>query len=162
MKRLLIVPLLLIVVCFQPQAHAESDLYYGGKLGFMMFDLEGYDDPLNAGALVGYTVWRGISVEGEMTTSLSDGKVDVLGTGFDVAVQTFGMFAAYRSGEETYFKAKFGYVNEDIETNGVGVDDTDTSFGIGYGWKTSSGPSFEVEYTVVSSDVNYLSFGLLF
>lgn len=162
MKKIVVLLFGLAPVCFQSTAFAESDLYYGGKFGLMLFDPEGYEDPINAGAVVGYRLWRNLSIEGEVTTSISDGKTKVLLTGFDVSVQTLAAFAAYRSPGETFFKAKAGFVNADVEVGTTSNDDTDTAFGLGYGWKTSSDLSFEVEYTVISNDVNFLSFALIF
>ena len=89
MKKMRYAILCVLFACgFSHAAQAETGLYYGGKLGFMMFDPEGYEDPINIAAVLGYTFWRGVSVEGEFSTSLSDGDIEILGTSFDVSTQT--------------------------------------------------------------------------
>jgi hypothetical protein len=137
-------------------------MFYGGKIGFILFDLDDYDDPMGLTAVVGYEFWRNISVEGEISTSVADGKANVVGTDLDVTVQTLAAYLAYRNPGETYFKAKVGFLGESRDVGNTSTDDTDSSLGIGYGWQTKSNLRMEVEYTVISSDINYLSFGVLF
>ena len=55
--------------------------YMGASAGIMDADVGGFDEATNAGVLVGYDVYTkeifSVSLEGELTTTVSDGDVSI-------------------------------------------------------------------------------------
>ena len=143
---------------------ANSPFEFGVKGGLMMNDVSGFDSAMNAGVVVGYPINDAVTVEGEFTTSLSDGGTDISGVNW--SVQTLAVYGVFKSKGDTYFKGKLGYLNESVSIDtgygfSVGGDDSGLSYGIGGGMKLGSG-SLEVEYTIIEADVNFLSIGYKF
>ena len=139
--------------------------YIGGKLGLMMPDGSGLDDALNIGVVLGMKLNEvevgSIAVEGELTTTIVDG--DIRGGG-DWNVTTLAGYGVYRSNGQFFFKGKLGLVYWDADVDGVGgggADDIDLSFGIGGGYKISEKASLELEYTILESDLDFLSLGFI-
>ena len=81
--------------------------------------------------------------------------------GNDVSVDTMGLYATYRSPGFLYFKAKTGFTRWDADF-GVGEDDdTATSMGIGVGFSLGL-IQFELEYTEIDDDIEFISLGVQF
>ncbi len=136
--------------------------YIGGKLGLMMVDGSGFDDAINAGALVGMTLNQvqagSLAVEAELTLTLVDGEIS---GGPDWDVTTLAGYGVYRSNGPIYFKGKAGLVYWDFDLDGFrgSSDDIDLSIGIGGGLKISDKAALELEYTIIESDLDFLSVG---
>jgi len=142
----------------------KAQPYIGGKLGLMMPDASGVDDAVNLGILVGMTLNEvsagSISVEGELTTTIVDGDTG----GGDWDVTTLAGYGVFRSSGPLYFKGKAGLVYWDasIDAGPFGTysdDDIDISFGVGGGFKISDKTALELEYTIIESDLDFLSLG---
>ncbi|MBN1378305.1 MAG: outer membrane beta-barrel protein [Gammaproteobacteria bacterium] len=144
---------------FTANAQSDKNGYAGLKAGPMMIDLGGIDDPLNIGLVGAYINDAGFGFEGEFTTSIVEGE---LAGNYDVSIQTVAAYATFRTPGDSYFKAKLGLLNEDVEIGSRSDSDTGSSFGIGVGFNTASGGKFEIEYTIIEEDVNFLSIGYLF
>lgn len=140
---------------------AENQLYFGGKAGLMDADAAGHKDPLNIGAVIGFTFDENpngsISLEGELTTTIKDG--DLQGGG-DWDIGTIGVYAAYRTAGDAYLKAKAGFVDQNASGTSTDKvpDDTGASFGFGVGFRTSRKAGLEFEYTILD-DVDFMSLG---
>ena len=161
--RLLVVVVFLALLGANVQA-ADSSVYVGAKFGQMMVDESGFDDATNIGILVGYDLVPNISLEGELTTSVSDADVDFFGISGDWNVMTLALYGVFRTPGEFYFKGKAGVLYEDVEVDiptlfSESEDDTGFSAGIGGGWRLNDSGSLEVEFTLIESDLNYLSLG---
>lgn len=173
MKRsYLVVSALLAGLLAAPMAMAQgtrggtSPLYFGAEVGMLDADIGGFDDAINAGLIVGYDLFsdsRGaLSVEGEFTTTLSDG--DITGGG-EWDAETLAAYAAFRTAGELYVKAKAGFLDQDIKrAGGAGAtitngDDSGFAFGVGGGWQLKRDAAFELEYTVMSDELTFLSLG---
>lgn len=91
-----------------------------------------------------------------MTTTLIDGETP---GGTDWDVDTFSVFAAFRSDTQVKLKGKVGISSIDTGS----ADDTEFSIGIGIGFWALGGLT-EIEYTVLSDDLDleFLSFGVKF
>lgn len=147
-----------------------SKLYYGVKIGSMMIDVPGFGDAINVGGVVGLPITRlaqgSISVEGELTTSVIKGDVGFFGVNGHWGVTTLAGYGVFRTYGEMYFKAKAGLLFEDASVSVAGASyggtDTGLSFGVGGGMRLRGGQSIEIEYTVIDSDVNFLSVGYNF
>ncbi len=141
--------------------------YYGGlKVGAMMNDVSGFDNGTNIGLNLGYAFddyGNGPAIEGEYTTGASNGDLNILGVTGDWDVDTFALYGAYRFGGDLYGKVKLGYLNEHASASVPGASfsgtDNGASAGIGAGWQLSPQTAIEAEYTIIESDVNFLSLG---
>ncbi len=142
-------------------ASAGEGGYVGLKFGPMLVDLEGVDDPMNAGFVFGSSKSGG-AIEGEFTTSMVKGGIGSA----DLTITTFAFYGVYRSeGEGGFIKLKGGFLNEDVKAESgsreVSESDDGASFGFGIGSR-SENSLFEIEYTIVEQDVNFLSLGIMF
>jgi opacity protein-like surface antigen len=149
-----------------PVAYAQQNpIYFGVKLGQMDADVAGFDDATNFGLLFGYTLLRdeigALAIEGEYTRALSEG--DVAGGG-EWEVETLAAYAAYRTADTVFLKAKAGLLREEIKVSGVFAapisgKDSGISFGAGVGYRINRKVGLELEYTVIEDDISFLSLG---
>ncbi|GAB2509139.1 outer membrane beta-barrel protein [Microbulbifer agarilyticus] len=146
-------------------AQATEGSYFGAVAGLMATDIDG-DSPFNAGARLGYNWPSGWGVEGEFTTSLSEGSYD-----FDAyygsetvnySISTMALYGTYRSQGDVYFKGRLGFLNESVDVEGYSASDSGLSVGLGAGFNISEALNFEAEYTLVEEDVNLWSGSLVF
>lgn len=155
---ILAVTMLVAGLVFTPVAAA--DWFFGAKAGPMMVDVGGMDDPTNAGVMVGHewgVVLGDIGVQGEITSSIDDGSY----AGQDVSVDTQAVYGVFRTAGPVYFIAKMGVLREDVTIGSVSDDDTGSSAGLGVGFSIGLA-QFEVEYTQIEDDVDFLSVGIRF
>ena len=152
--------LALTFLLISTHAHA-SGLTFGAKVGPMQLDVSGTDDPTNAGVAVGYEFGVGLGdlgFEGEFTTTVKDGKIG----GKNLNIDTVGAYATYRSPGIVYLKGRVGYVGWDAaQTLGDSADDTSASFGLGLGLSLKV-VKFELEYTQIDDNIDFISLGILF
>lgn len=145
-------------------------LYYGAKVGLMMPDIPGWGDAVNIGGVVGAPVTHlaqgSISVEGELTTSVIKGDANYFGFTGHWGITTLAGYGVFRTDGPMYFKAKAGYLFEDVNVSIGGAtgygSDSGVTFGVGGGMRLSGGHTLEIEYTIIDSDVNFLSLGYKF
>lgn len=145
------------------------EFYAGLKIGIMDADISGFDDATNVGITIGYNYNENIAIEGEFTTSSSDGDVTISGVPGIWDVNTVAVYGVYRIGQKFYFKAKAGYLHEEVTikvtgggASGLSIEGTDSGFsaGLGGGWRVTDHAFIEAEYTLIESDVNYFSIGV--
>jgi hypothetical protein len=147
--------------------HAEG-WYLGGGAGLMAADVSGFDDATNAGALLGYDVYTrdifAVSLEGEVTTTASDGDVSGYGAQGHWNIDTQAAYVAARLGERFFMKVRYGVLHEAISTRvaGVSQDDSDTgvSWGAALGWMFTPQWGVQLDGTLVESDINYWNIGV--
>lgn len=147
-------------------------LYFGAKAGLMMFDAPGFGDAINIGGFVGAPVARlaqgTISVEGELTTSLISGDIGYLGLNGHWRNTTLAGYGVFRTHGQIYFKGKAGILFQNISVSNGGIPgsysgtDSSVSLGVGGGMHLSGGQSLELEYTIINSDMSFLSIGYKF
>ncbi|HSC77585.1 MAG TPA: hypothetical protein VLB32_03385 [Candidatus Acidoferrales bacterium] len=151
-------------VAFAPSAMA--DLYFGVNAGAMMIDGASYDDPANAGVLIGKewgVVAGDIGVQAELTTTINDGTY----VGFpapyvhDVTIDTQAIYGVFRTAGPVYLIAKAGVLHEEVEVGPFSEDDTGLAGGVGVGFSIGVA-QLELEYTMVEEDIGYLSVGVRF
>ena len=129
----------------------NSPWYFAIKGGLM--DADGTSDSaVNIGADVGYQNNRYLSTEVELTRTLIDGDTR---SGNDWEVDTFSVFAAFRSRTEVKLKAKIGLTNIDYGND----DDLELSVGIGVGFWAAGG-LMEIEYTEIDDGLDFFSLGV--
>jgi hypothetical protein len=163
--------LLLGVSAVNAQGTPENPLYFTVKGGIVDPDFGGFDNAVNAGVGIGYDLYADRigrwSVEGEFTTTISDGEVS---GGGDWDADTLALFGVYRGPTfepgNFYFKGKIGVLDQDIKRAGgapgttiPNADDTAAAFGVGAGWRTDRASALEVEYTIMSDELNFFSVG---
>lgn len=151
--------------------------YLGAKLALVDHDDKNgvsFDKAYNIGVYGGYhLLGEGaqiprnlgggtLSIEGELTTTLIDGDTNF---GGDWDIMTLGAYAAYRFPvqKSVYLKGKLGLVWNDPDGPAAANNksDVDGSFGLGIGWHLGSG-ALEGEFSVINSDVLFLSVGYIF
>ncbi|HEX9628088.1 MAG TPA: outer membrane beta-barrel protein [Acidiferrobacterales bacterium] len=154
---------------------AGDRVYLGAK--FIVVDLDdippvSFDKAYNIGVYGGYhLLGQGaqipknlgggtLSIEGEFTTTVVDGDTNF---GGDWDITTISAYAAYRFPLQggVYLKGKAGGTWSDPDTPATRKSETDGSFGLGVGWHLGSG-ALEGEFTVISSELLFLSVGYLF
>ncbi|MDT8384112.1 MAG: outer membrane beta-barrel protein [Gammaproteobacteria bacterium] len=157
MKTVVLLALLGLVAAAPVSA---GDLFFGAKTGSMIVDSSAVKtDPTNVGILVGYElglVLGDLALEGELTTTTSDGKYNN-GTKFDL--DTIAAYLAFRTAGPVYLKAKGGF----LQVDGDGGSDTGASYGIGIGFGIGIA-QLELEYTqtAVDPDLAFVSVGVQF
>lgn len=150
--------------------------YIGAKTGMMMIDDEGTDSIDNLipiGLLFGYEVAPRMAVEGEFNYKIAGGGFDLdCDDEGGLDLWAFGAYFAYRYplGDNLYLKGKGGVLYESVSWDwpcGYGDllgDDSDTdtglSIGVGVGMKLNEKITGEAEFTMLESDLNYISVGL--
>ena len=158
---------------------APVDRYVGVKTGAMMIGINGVDDITPIGILYGHGISRNFSVEGEFNFGLSGGDYSGSGGVGEFDLWTLGVYGTYHLplSDKAYGKAQMGFLYEDkdfvysktfIYTSAppitITVDDSDTgwglSWGLGGGYKINNRMNVEVEYTIIESDLDFLSIGI--
>ncbi len=161
MTRFFIIISLLTSFLFSSSLLAEG--YWGAKVTQVEVDSPAYKNAYNAGLIFGAefgTLGANniVSLEGEITTTVIKG--DVLTAEWDM--QTFGLYAALRTGKDVYLKAKAGLANWDLTlSTGGTADDTGLSYGFGGGFKLSNGHTLEIEYSVIEGDTGNADISML-
>ena len=175
MKRLFLVALISIFALAGTAQFVqadEGDKYVGVKTGIMSIDVYGIDDITALGFLVGFGLTPEVSLEGELNIGISGGEIDtgviIIDGEFDI--WTLAAYAVYRHpiNDTISLKGKAGLLYESVEFDmdtilgSLSGDDTDfgVSFGAGATIKVTDLLSVDVEYTIIETDVDYLSAGL--
>jgi hypothetical protein len=151
-------------------AAASAEIVIGVKGGTADFDVAGSDPAVNASVQLAFDIFdigiADIAVEGEYSTSLSEGEIDlgdVVGVQ-ELSFESTGLYLSLRTVGPVYVIVRAGYAKNEIEfENGGTVDDSGTSTGVGVG--LSMGLRTEVEYTthkIEDLDINYLTLGFAF
>lgn len=156
-----------LIVAASCAVQAEG-FYVGASAGVMDADIGGFDDATNAGVLLGYDVYTreifSISLEGELTTTVSDGDVDFGAVTGDWDIDTQAAYVAARLGEPFYIKVRFGAARSDVSVSVPGSringNDTSMSWGGALGWMFNKNWGVQVDGTMVDSDVNYWNAGI--
>lgn len=150
---------------FQPPA---NPLYFGLKAGAMDVD-DTEDAASNVGVMIGYKFHedeRGAFFgEGEYSRTFSDGEANAFGGSGDYDVETLSAYGGFRSAGQLFWKAKVGLSWWDFAVDGAPAgtgedDDVSLSFGAGGGWRLNENTGIEAEYTIIDSDISFLSVGV--
>lgn len=142
--------------------------YLGASTGLMDNNVSGFDDATNVGALLGYDLYTrdifAVSLEGELTTTVSDGDVSIYGLQGHWDIDTQAAYVAARLGERFYIKVRYGVLREDATVKVAGTSqsgsDTSGSWGAALGWMLTPQWGVQVDGTLVESDVNYWNIGV--
>lgn len=140
------------------QSAQAADWYFGVTAGPMMIDTPSLNDPTNVGLLLGreWSVGLGdVGLEGEFTATIDEGSLG----GQDVSISTQALYAAFRSAGALYLIGKVGVLREEVEIGAASATDTGASVGAGVGLSLGIA-RVELQYTVIESDVAYVSLGL--
>jgi|GEM_PF-1029332 len=148
-------------------AQAEG-WYLGASAGLMDNNISGFDDATNVGALLGYDVYThdilAVSLEGEVTTTVSKGNISINAVDGDWDIDTQAAYLAARLGDRLYMKVRYGVLREDasVKIDGVSQSDSDTSgsWGGALGWMLTPRWGIQLDGTMVESNVNYWNLGV--
>jgi hypothetical protein len=82
----------------------------------------------------------------------------------DITVNAYAAYGVFQTAGKAYFKARFGYVYEDVESDyrfGDSKYNTDHGIAFSLGSGVRAGPfSFEIEQTLLNGDITFISMGL--
>lgn len=143
---------------------AMADMYFGVNAGPMMIDGASFDDPVNAGVLIGKewgVVAGDIGVQAEFTTTIEDGTLVAFPYAYPVSIDTQAVYAAFRTAGPVYVIAKAGVLREEVDIGGLSESDSGLAGGVGIGFSVGVA-QLELEYTLVEEDVAYASLGIRF
>ena len=143
---------------------AMADMYFGVNAGPMMIDGASFDDPVNAGVMIGHewgVVAGDIGVQAEFTTTIEEGTLVAFPYAFPVNIDTQALYAAFRTAGPVYLIAKAGVLREEVDIGGFSESDSGLAGGVGVGFSVGVA-QLELEYTVVEEDVAYASLGIRF
>ena len=149
----------LCVILFSTNTFAlDNGLYLGLKAGSLEIDVSEVDGETARGFVIGYQ-WDGVAVEFEANDA--DLEFDISGMIVDANLKTKAVYAVARTEGPVYFKAKVGYLKEEISNSFMKESETGLSAGIGVGGRF--GPvSIETEFTFIEEDIDLLSLGAHF
>lgn len=160
-KKMVLTVIGLLVLLLAANSAMAAGITFGAKSGPMQLDTDGVEDPINAGVAVGYEfgiVLGDIGLEGEFTTTVKEGELGIQRLKLDTA----GAYVTYRSPGFIYLKGRAGYVGWDADFNQNGTDDdTGASYGAGLGFNLKI-VKFELEYTKIDDDIDFISLGIQF
>lgn len=161
-----------LLACSASQASLAGDgllggigVYGGATAGPMINNSGSLQNSQNYGFVGGYAFGdTGMAMEAMYTSDLLQGDIDTTAGGkWDTDAYAF--HGVYRYGETMYVKAKGGYASVDVNitANYIIPNSSESGFsaGIGGGMRIGEVLSVEGEYTLLSSDVSYLSASLL-
>jgi hypothetical protein len=157
-----------LVLSLAASAAQAEGWYLGASAGLMDSNISGFDDATNVGALLGYDLYThdilALSLEGEITTTVSKGDVSINGVDGNWDIDTQAAYIAARLGESLYMKVRYGVLREDasVKIDGVSQSDSDTSgsWGGALGWMLTPQWGIQLDGTMVESDVNYWNLGV--
>ncbi|HEY3486481.1 MAG TPA: hypothetical protein VGL10_00310 [Gammaproteobacteria bacterium] len=163
MKTKLWLAVSLLAACFYTTA-ASAEIVIGAKAGSVDYDVSGSDPGVNGSLQLAFDLFdlgvADIALEGEFSTSLSDGELG----GADVSFESTGLYAALRTAGPVYLIARAGYASTEVEfEDGSTTDDDGVATGLGVGF--SVGLRMEIEHTtyeIEDTDINYLTLGFAF
>lgn len=156
MKKLL--PVILALSVTPAFADEDGSFHLGVKTGSIDIDVSGFDADTPKGIVFGYQKGTmGVEVEANFT----DFDYDYAGYSRSADYRSLALYGVYRSEGDVYFKAKAGVLHEEIKASFASEDDMGFSAGIGGGINLGSF-SLEAEYTILESDVNFISIGANF
>ncbi len=139
-----------------------SEPYFGVKAGLVIVDEDGLTDATNLGLNIGFPISTNMAFEGELTTTILEGDVDLGFTTLNWDVTTLAGYFTYRTSSSPYFKLKAGILYEDVSIGSFSESDTGLSFGAGVGWNLSKTSKLELEMTIIEADLTFFSIGFLF
>ncbi|VAW80542.1 hypothetical protein MNBD_GAMMA13-587 [hydrothermal vent metagenome] len=148
-------------------AQAEG-WYLGASAGVMDANISGFDEATNVGVLVGYDIFTmdifSVSLEGELTTTVSDGSVKFGNTKGDWDIDTQAAHVAARIGNTFYIKVRYGVTRADVSVSvadsTISGNDTGGTWGGALGWMFSKHWGMQVDGTLVDPDVTYWNAGV--
>jgi len=141
---------------------ALAEWSVGSKLGVMLVkfdDADVEDDPISAGLVLGYRFksWiSGLSAELDVTRSVVPGTVE----NADFSVESQGIYLAYRTSHQPYFKVRIGFMDASL-TGNLAEREGGETFGAGLGWRLN-GLDVELDFTAIDDDINFASFGVIY
>ncbi|ADE53082.1 outer membrane beta-barrel protein [Coraliomargarita akajimensis] len=148
-------------------AEDEGQAYIGLNSGLMLIDSSvGYEDPVSLGVYGGYQFSdMGFAIEGQMTLPISSAESGIASAG-DLDIFTLGVYGVWRSPGRVYFKGKAGFMYEYLSTDFAGFPLEESGFGlslgVGGGVRITKTIAAELEYTIIETDIDYLSLGLTY
>lgn len=175
MKKLLLsLFTLTIIFSFSADAQSAEKSYMGVKTGIMSIDIKGVEDIVPIGFVLGTQIKDEIYIEGEMNIGVIGGEYEPI-PGFDADFDIFTLagYGVIRHplNDKIDFKGKLGLLYESrsasVQVGGFKYDVTDTAIGVSLGigmtmHLVDETTFIDFEYTIIESDVGFLSAGLNF
>ncbi len=157
---------LIILLSFYTSV-AHSAFYIGAKAGRMQISNDiPFDDATSLGLSLGTKIQdSGFAIEGEFTSTISDSAHKTI-SGADLEIFTLAGYGVYRSSGDFYFKGKGGLIYQYLSISGpylpIEGEDIGLSLGVGGGFRIAHDTALELEYTIIESDIAFISLGIVF
>ena len=157
--------LVILTLLYVPSVYAG--LYLGVKGGEMnISDDISFNNATSVGILLGANIQdSGLALEGELTTTTSAAEHKTI-SGSELDIYTLAFYGVYRSAGNFYIKGKAGLIYEYLNVSGFIIplegEDIGISLGAGGGFRISNNINLELEYTLIESDIDYVSLGITF
>ena len=154
-----------ITLCSIGTVHAEDEAWYAGvKAGQMKVDQPGFKNAIGVGGILGYKLNNTLGIEGGYTTTGEDADVMIGTTDSKWDIDVVAVHLAYRTEGNFFVKGKAGLLYQEVSVNTNNANEPgsggEMSIGIGAGWRPFKDIALELEYTVIESDVSFISFGI--
>ncbi len=142
--------------------HAAAEGYWGVKAASTNVNTSGYSAAVNAGVYFGADFMSmgsgAMAAELDITTKIVDGKIG----GANWGAQTTAVYAAMRTGSDSFFKAKIGVHSSTRTVSSTNTSSNGLAYGIGFGFD-----NYEIEYSVLtasssSDNISMISVGYTF
>lgn len=169
-KQTLFALLAVAIMTISSAAHAQPfNRYY--SLQGALADVDGYDSGIAGIATYGVRVpemHKNFSVEGEFGMTFIEPEGKAAGTTYEASYYTLGAYGVYAHpvSEKFHVRGRLGVLYEDVEISSAAGSTSDDGFELTFGAGISIGLSkesrFLLEYTVIESDINHISAGLMF
>ncbi|MFK7859969.1 MAG: outer membrane beta-barrel protein [Granulosicoccus sp.] len=154
--------LTLLALCTLPAA-GIADWYLGAKVGTMRigFDDNTVDsDPASVGIAAAYRfesiLQGGLSAEVEITRGITSGEV----SGFDLDVESQGIYVAYTTQGRYYLKGRLGLMDAALTAGDLSEDEGGETYGLAAGTRIGQW-ALELDVTSIDDDVTFLSVGVV-
>ncbi|MDH4273471.1 MAG: outer membrane beta-barrel protein [Gammaproteobacteria bacterium] len=149
-----------------PAFAEKGDQYVIARVGMLQYSLYDADLGYGVGVYYGLGLWRDLSMELEVTKSVSGGEFreGLVRGKFDLTAGA--AYAVYRAPlfSGTYIKAKLGYLLENISNNkslrSKTILDSGASGGAGIGYAFPGGTTVEGEYTLLEKNISLYGVGM--
>lgn len=173
MKKLLLALFtVLLFTSFTTTAKA-ADQYWGVKTGIMDLGYSNVDNIIPVGFVYGMHIQKQFYFEAELNIGVAGGEFKILGIDGDMDLFTLAGYGVFVNplNDQWSFKGKVGLLWEDTEISisvppfgkySAGESGIGLSLGAGARLQLDEQKSLDFEYTILSSDVGYLSVGLNF
>lgn len=161
---------------------SAKEMYYGIMLSNVNPEIRGYelttnqfysfDNSTSLAGVLGYYIDNNLAVEGKVAINMIGGEVNPFTSSNDDewGLSFLSVHGVYKGSSKTHLRLKFGFTYAMLDypkylsaTDWIPEnDEMNVSYGIGFGFDTSSGKEFVLEWVQLTDDISAINFGINF